>query len=1112
MSKRVINYPKESETGRRYWRSLGQLENRPEFQQWLEREFPQGAAEFKGGEVSRRNFIQLMGASAALAGLSMAACRRELHLVPFSKGVEWSIPGKALFFATSMPTKRGYQPLVVTTYDGRPTKIEGNPMHPAVKGTTNTWSQSSVLDVYDPDRSRDFLNQGEKSDAGSFEKAIEDIFSKAGDGSGIAFLAERNASPTRERLRSEIEKKYSKITWAEYEPTGGLTSEAATAAFGAGVAAAPQLDKANVIVSVDCDFLSCSEGDIEQVRQFTARRKLTGPDAKMNRLYVAESHYTVTGGMADHRLRVPASRAASFLHQLASDVADKSGADGAALKELVKATTEPGAPFNQDWVKETAADLVANKGQSLVLVGERQSALAQLLGYAINATLGNLNKTLVGRAAAKPAQTIEDLAKAIGGKKVQTLFILGGNPVYNAPADLGWADLQSQVKTVVRLGFYEDETTKSVEHQPRVTWHAPVAHYLEAWGDGLASDGSYTSVQPMILPLYGGWSELDLLGKIAGYAKTDGPEQIQATFKTIAGGSNFTTTWAKFLHDGFLANSQAKPQTLNFNAGAVKDAVAKHGPLPALAEGDFEVVFVADSKVDDGRYANNGWLQELPDPISKLTWDNAAWISPATAKKLGVEDFNGDMETRMIVVTVDKKSLKIPAIIVPGTADNSIIISLGYGRTVVGRVGRGTGDVGTGFNAYPLRTTKTPYVATGATVEVTPDETYEVAITQEHGTLEGRGADLTREANFEQYTKVARAAEGSEERNFFKTRGDDGHIPPNISLYSHPPLSKPLKDGKIQPAAPGEEQVNEVHAWGMNIDLNSCVGCSACMVACQSENNVPIVGKEQVIGNREMHWLRMDRYWASGSAEGGKADVDLSDPEMVSQPMMCQHCENAPCETVCPVNATVHSEDGINIMAYNRCIGTRYCANNCPFKVRRFNFFDYNERDVLGHKKGNPFSGLYKWNLLPGKGMPETLKMQKNPNVTVRMRGVMEKCTFCIQRIQEAKIAAKAHAADSDRPPQVPANAFTTACAQSCPTDAITFGDLNNPESDVAKARKNERGYFLLEFLNINSRVLYMARIRNPNPKMPDATRLGSFMSGEEEAANVIGASNVINA
>ncbi len=1093
MSKRVFHHPPESETGRKYWRSLGQLENRPEFREWLEREFPQGAAEFKGGEVSRRNFLQLMGASAALAGLSLASCRRELkHLVPFTKGVEWSIPGKALFFATSMPTKRGAQPLVVATYDGRPTKIEGNPLHPAVKGASSTWSQSSILDLYDPDRSRDFLSGEQKSDEAAFEKALADVIAKAGDGSGVAFLVDRNASPSRERLRTEIQKKFPKISWVVYEPTGSTAAEAAQVAFGEGVIAVPQIDKADVIMAVDADFLGNAEGDVEGIRQFTARRKVDGPEVKMNRLYVVENRFTVTGTMADHRLRVPASQITAFLVALADQIA--TATNDATLSGLVKTLKATATnSFNPEWVKQSAADLVgvgnpsANKGRSLVLVGERQPIVAQVLGYAINAALGNLGKTLIGRRSEKLGLKIEDLAASIDGNKIQTLFILGGNPVYNAPADLKWAQKQGSVPTVIRLALHEDETTKSEvapekDADKRVRWHVPMAHYLEAWGDGVASDGSYTSVQPMILPLYGGWSELDLLAKIAGQDKPKGPELVQETFRTVAKPTDFTASWSKFLHDGFLADSAAKPVALTLNASAAAQHVSSNATLPSLDDKTFEVVFVADSKVDDGRHANNGWLQELPDPVTKLTWDNAALISPAAAERLGVQDYDRHMFVNKIRIQLSEKdgggTLEIPALIAPGAAENSITIPLGYGRTVVGRVGRGMADGGTGFNAYPLRTTKNPYFVTGVTATMI-EERYTVAVTQEHGTLEGRGADFTREANLEQYKKTAGAAEGTPEREYFKKAGMDSHLPPNISLYTHPPLEDP-------------------HQWAMVVDLNTCTGCAACMLACQAENNIPIVGKDQVLDNREMHWMRTDRYFAS---EDGKMD----DPEVVSQPLMCQHCENAPCETVCPVNATVHSDDGINVMAYNRCIGTRYCANNCPFKVRRFNFFDYNQRDVLGHKKGHPFTGLFKWNLIQEKGMPETLKMQKNPNVTVRMRGVMEKCTFCVQRVQEAKIAAKVHAGQSAEVPRIKENAFTSACAQVCPTSSITFGDKNNPKSDVANLLKSERGYRLLEYLNVSPRVTYLARVRNPNPKMPDYSKLGSFMktSGEshQEAA-----------
>jgi len=1055
--KRIFEHPSEPLTGRKYWRSVGQLADTPEFRGWLEREFPQGASEIQGGEVSRRNFLKLMGASTALAGLGLAACRRPvMHLVPFTRGVEWSIPGKPLFFTTARPTRRGYAPLVATTHDGRPTKIEGNPLHPVAKGTTDLFAQSSILDLYDPDRATKITNAGAVTDEAAFEKALDGILKDAGDGSGLGFLLEEDNSPTRQRLLGLIEKKYPKATWAVYEPLGPVPAETA---FGEGVEAIPQFEKADVILSLDCDFLG-AEAELGTTRAFSARRKVTSPDSKMNRLYVVENRFTITGGVSDHRLRLPASQVGAFALALAAQIADAT--KNTALADVVKAINSPAIKFDADWIKYCAEDLVAAKGNCLVLAGSRQPAAVQTLVAAMNASLGGIGKTLVGRKMTdKSMSTLAELARVITDKKIKTLFIVGGNPVYNAPADIPWATLQKSVPTVVRLGYSQDETS------PLATWNVPLAHYLEFWGDGRASDGSYVSVQPMILPLFGAWSELDLLAKVAGLPKPQGPELVQDTFKEIARPADFVTAWAKFLHDGFLENSAVKPVPLTFNGSAAMELIKERFSTPATGEDAYEVVFTQCPKLDDGRYNNNGWLQEIPDPITKLTWDNAAQISPATARKLLVPTLVGSRAAQdgdMVEIQLEKRSLTIPVIIAPGHAEGSVTIPLGYGRSVVGRVG-----VGTGFNAYPLRTSSEPYFAVGARLRATGQH-FELALTQEHHALESRGGDLTREGTVSEYKAKP---------DFAKTMGMDAHIPPNGSLYSHPPLDKPN-----DPNAPHHGW--NPHGWGMVVDLNSCTGCSACMVACQAENNIPIVGKHQVMNGREMHWIRTDRYFAS-------VDENDPDPEMVSQPLMCQHCENAPCETVCPVNATVHSEEGLNVMVYNRCIGTRYCANNCPFKVRRFNFFDYNERDVMGGKDFGVFTGLYKWNLITPKGAEDTVKMQKNPNVTVRMRGVMEKCTFCVQRIQEAKIAAKVAARDSAEY-RIPADSFTSACAQVCPADAITFGDINNPESRVAKLKTNERGYRLLEYLNVSTRVSYLARIRNPNPRMPGAEKIGAAM------------------
>jgi molybdopterin-containing oxidoreductase family iron-sulfur binding subunit len=551
----------------------------------------------------------------------------------------------------------------------------------------------------------------------------------------------------------------------------------------------------------------------------------------------------------------------------------------------------------------------------------------------------------------------------------------------------------------------------------------------------------------MILPLYNGWSDNDILARLAGLPKTDGPELVQETFRKLVNPADFTAAWNKFLHDGFVPDI-FRPVALNFTG-----ALAKEGFPTPVSGNAYEVVFPVDSKLDDGRYNNNGWMQELPDPITKMSWDNAVWVSPKTAKDLDL------INTDFVEIAVGNAKITAPVFVVPGHADNSVAISLGWGRSVTGRVG-----VETGFNAYPLTTSAAPYFAVGAKLSKT-GKRFEMAQTQTHFSIEGRA--LVREGLLATY---------QEEPDFAKKMGGDEEIPKGgyPSIYTHPPLDMP-------------------NQWGMTIDLSVCTGCTTCMIACQSENNVPIVGKEQVINGRSMHWMRNDRYFVSDQPD---LQEDLreyaSDPEMVMQPMLCQHCENAPCETVCPVNATIHSPDGLNVMAYNRCIGTRYCANNCPFKVRRFNFFDYNQRPI--EKVDVPIlgkiSGLH-LGPLTEKGSPETIKMQKNPNVTVRMRGVMEKCTFCVQRIQEARIATKVKAGASDNV-RIPADSFTTACAQACPTDAIVFGDISNPESRVSKLKAQQKNYRLLEYLNVNARVSYLARLRNPNMKMPGVKQYGS--------------------
>jgi len=1027
--KRILPHPPRPERPT-MWRSLSELENSPEFEETLKREFPRGADVYEDSGLSKRDFLKLMGASMALAGVGLTGCRRPASfIVPLKEGVEWTIPGRFLYYATAMPTRLGAIPLIATTVDGRPTKLEGNPLHPSSNGGTDGFAQASILDLYDPNRKKQITREGSPVDVEIFEKFLADT--AAAGGQGVAILTDGIQSPTRDRLRAELEQKLPGLLWAEYEPLGITESTLAMEAAGLPDGRlVPDFARADVILALDSDFLNPSEVGVGYAAGFYPRRN---PDnGKMNRLYVVENHYSSTGGLADHRLRLKASDIGAFAAALAAKI-------GGTAASLAAALPQSDATLDDAWLTGVANDLLSARGASLVLVGSQQPWHVQALGLAINEALGNLGTTLkVIRTGRKPAASILDLAKAIQGGGIQKLFILGGNPVYDAPADIGFPQLLLEVPETVHLSMFEDETSKQCK------WSVPAAHYLEAWGDVLTYDGVYTAVQPMIVPLWGGISALEILAQLAGRPKPTGPELVRETFQQITGhsGLSLNTAWNEFLRAGFHGAPQYPPASLN--VGAVAPLLAQQPPTPSQGT---ELVFLQSTSVDDGRYANNSWLQETPDFESKLTWDNAALMSYAMAKKLGVKD--GDM----VEISAAGRSMKAPALIAPGHAEDSISIALGYGRNDVSALMKNVG-----FNAYPLRTSTGMRFQTGVTVKAAGGPRYPLARPQETWSMEGR--DLFREGTLKTY---------EENPEFPKTMGMDGHLPPEISLYRNP---------YFQPHELAKEQ------WAMTVDLSVCSGCNACLLACQAENNVPVVGKDQVIKGRDMAWIRIDRYFAGkpGEDRGDKIETQSADPEMLAQLITCQQCENAPCETVCPVNATVHSEDGLNLMAYNRCIGTRYCANNCPWKVRRFNYFDYNQR---------PIDKLY-CGPLAKKGMADSLKMQKNPNVTVRMRGVMEKCTFCIQRIEEAKIArlVKAGPTDKNKTPIAP---FKTACQQACPSGAIVFGDQNDEKSEVSKLRKSERGYEMLKYLNARPRITYLARIKNPNMAMPGAELVGNI-------------------
>lgn len=1057
----------EPETGRKYWRSLDQLAETPEFRAWLEREFPQGASEFTD-EVSRRHFMKIMSASFMLAGLGLGAtgCRRPLEkLEPFGKQPEDYVFGTSQYYATAMPTRAGAVPLLARSYEGRPVKLEGNAQHPDSSGGTDRWTQASILNLYDPDRSRRFTKGGNNAApeaAADFLKELS-VAAQANGGRGLAFVVERNTSPSRQRLQRLIAQKFPNAKWYWHEPvdTDIHTRAAVTAFGGARVKPYFKFDAAKVIVSLDCDFIGGEEDAHNNIRKFVNGRRIEKPADTMNRLYVVEALMTLTGVNADHRWRVPAGRVASIAE---------------ALSQAVSGTAQAGSFSGSDlqWITECAKDLMANRGQSLVVAGHRQPLAVHLLAHSINAALGNVGRTVLLHEApdAHELMALSELARSLNAGEVESLVILGANPVYNAPADLEWASAQTKAKRVIRLGYYEDETFASAQRSD--DWHFPMAHFLESWGDARTTDGTLVPVQPLIAPLFGGWTEIEVLARIAGESVTNPYDIVRATFEQISG-SKEDSAWRKFLYNGFLEGSGGSPVAAQLSQANIDNVLGAFRASGSPGKDSLEVVFYRDYSLDDGRYNNNGWLQELPDPITKVVWDNPVLISRKTAQELGVK--NKDL----VEIKLGGRAVRGPIWIQPGMADYTIGLALGYGRNWIGRVGSGVG-----FNFYLLRTSETGDIASGATVTAT-GETYPIACTQDHWSMEGR--PIIREANLEQYR---------EHPDFVMNM--NGHQPPggNRSLYPNP-FDK--------------EKAKGHHQWGMAIDLTACVGCSTCMMACQSENNIPIVGKDLVGRGREMHWLRIDRYYSAPATKHewenplksetfnreSKQQFEqwIDDVQVVTQPMLCQHCEAAPCENVCPVNATVHDQEGLNVMVYNRCVGTRYCSNNCPYKVRRFNYLDYNKRS-LKELKGPaypPFSvkSLSRWLSNPQDptaGMRpddewDLIRMMKNPDVTVRMRGVMEKCTFCVQRIEHAKIAQKVKARASGDV-VVPDGTFTTACAQACPAGAIVFGNINDPESKVSKLKEQQRNYAVLDFLFTRPRTSYLARLRNPNKAMPD--------------------------
>ncbi len=1017
-----------SSHGKQFWRSLDELADSPTFRDLLEREFPRGAAEFNGDALSRRTFLKLMGASLALAGVTGCTYMPPEQIAPFNRQPQGRTPGIPNFYASAL-TLSGYATgIIVRSNDGRPTKIEGNPLHPASLGATDLFAQAEILTMYDPDRSQQLLNLSAPSSWGDFVTTLTNSLSaqQATGGAGLRILTTTVTSPTLAAQLAAFQSRFPAARWYQYEPVNrDHVHEGARLAFGAPIATHYDFSQAQVVVALDADFLAPSPGFVAYARIFADGRRVTKSSSEMNRLYVVEATPSTTGATADHRLPLKASNIAAFTQSLAARLGL-----GTSL-ELPEAASK--------FLTHLLEDLEAHRGRSLVIAGDQQPAAVHALVHAINAELGNVGRTVIYTepVEARPAQQISELAglvTEINAGTVEALIIIGGNPAYDAPGDLRVADALSRVPLLIHHSLYVNETSRLA------SWHIPAAHLLESWSDARAFDGTATIIQPLIEPIYGGKTSHELLAALLGQPDARPYDLVRAHWQEQVGANgNFEAFWQGALANGVVSESAAPRVTPTLDSAAIRAL-----PTPTLVDGP-EIVFRPDPSVYDGSYTNNGWLMELPRPLTKLVWDNAALMSPSTADRLfglGLGFAGGgnpladpDAQQRQVnleritaangtLITIEHRGgrMQLPIWLTPGHADDSITVTLGYGRTAAGQVGDNVGA-----NSYPIRTSDAPWFARDVTL-LNANQRYQLVSTQNHWTLEGR--DIYRVGVFDRFKE------------------DPKYIAKEVYKEEYG-SDKPGPGGEgYQSVQPGVDYAGR-NAWGMTINLNACIGCNACVAACQAENNIPIVGKDQVAVGREMHWLRIDRYYAGSN---------LDNPDTFLQPLACVQCEKAPCEVVCPVAATVHDYEGLNNMVYNRCVGTKYCSNNCPFKVRRFNFLQYTRLDV------------------------PSFELQRNPEVSVRNRGVMEKCSYCVQRISAARVAAKKAAVQAGASEYTIADgAIVTACEAACPTQAIVFGDINDPGSRVAKWKAEYHNYGLLGLLNVVPRTTYLARVRNFN-------------------------------
>ena len=1046
-------------SGKKYWRSLDELADTPVFREFVAREFPQ-QAEGWHDPVERRTFLKLMGASLALAGLSGCVFQPPEKIVPYVKQPEEHVPGKALFFATAAPLFGAAIPVLVRSNEGRPTKIEGNPDHPNNRpidfpaedpyrdprgsSATDIFSQASILSLYDPDRSQTLTFREDirtwTAFVGEMRSALDE--QRAKQGAGIRFLTETITSPTLGAQMLELLTSFPGAKWHQYEPANHDNSRAgAVMALGQPVNTTYRFDLAQRVLSLDADFLSpVMPGYLRYSREFIARRRITENNREMNRLYVIETTPTNTGALADHTWNVKPSQ----------------------FEGLVRTLAGGGTATDFPWIEPLLRDLQQHQGASIVIAGESQPPIVHALAHAMNSRLGNVGKTVfytdpLEVRSEGQRESLKALVDDLDAGRVELLVIVGGNPVYNTPADLK-LDFErlKKAKLRVHLSEYKDETSELCH------WHVPAAHYLESWGDARSYDGTVTIIQPLIEPLYEGKTAFELLAVFSeqydrkpydivrafwqqertklGAAPTpsasptanpsaspaSSPAAASAPTPSAATG-DFESWWRQSIHDGFIPNSAFQTKTVSLSANVGNQTQTQ--PTQAAA-GGFEVVFRTDPSVYDGRFANNGWLQELPKPLTKITWDNVAIVSPNSAQSLTLgprpeNAVHGREHYVPMIDLVDQqgRTLRgVPVWVMPGQPDNVITVHLGYGRRLAGRVGGAANpDERVGFDAYSIRTSYEPWFNSGVQVRNTNGQ-HLLATTQLHFNLEDPNfsteqRDIVRSESLEEFLNHSKHEE-----------------------HGHPTLYPPEYNYKDQ----AENAPN--YAWGMAIDLNNCIGCNGCTIACQAENNIPVVGKHEVVRSREMHWIRVDTYFQGFDPNDVKGTNFM--------PVPCMHCENAPCEPVCPVHATVHSAEGLNDMVYNRCVGTKYCSNNCPYKVRRFNFFLYQDWDT------------------------PTYQLMRNPEVSVRSRGVMEKCTYCVQRIQNAKITAELE----DR--KVRDGEIVTACQAVCPTEAIVFGDTNDPNSRVSKLKENQRNYSLLDELNTKPRTTYLSQLKNPNPEI----------------------------